>query len=79
MVLGLLTPHGMWYEASVKRAEPYNRIVQELPEMGADTIALVKQAIDQQRTAYVLVNNPLEGVRAHRQALVNELRALHKY
>ena len=75
MVLRLLTPLGMSYEAAVKRAEPYNRIIQELPDMRADTIALVKQAVAQQRTAYVLVNNRSEGSAPLTvQALVDELR-----
>jgi uncharacterized protein YecE (DUF72 family) len=60
-LLRLLTPLGTSYEAAVKRAEPYNRVVQELRDMRADTIALVKQAIAEQRTAYVLVNNRSEG------------------
>lgn len=33
VVLRLLTPLGVPYETAVKRAEPYNRIVQELPAM----------------------------------------------
>src|SRR5579884_2787171 len=61
VLLRLLTPLGMSYEAAVKRAEPYNRIVQELPEMRADTVGLVKQAVAEKRTAYVLVNNRSEG------------------
>ena len=55
VVLRLLTPLRMSYEAAVKRAEPYNRIIQELPDMRADTITLVSQAVVEQRTAYVLV------------------------
>jgi hypothetical protein len=39
MVLRLLTPLKMSYEAAKKRAEPYNKIVGELPEMRRDTIA----------------------------------------
>jgi hypothetical protein len=61
VVLRLLTPLGMSYEAAVKRAEPYNRIIQELSDMRADTIRLVQQAVAEQRHAYVLVNNRLEG------------------
>jgi len=69
---------GMSYEAAVKRAEPYNRIIQELPEMRADTIALVKQAVAEKRTAYVLVNNRFEGsapLTVH--ALVDDLRGVN--
>ncbi len=75
VVLRLLTPLGISYEAAVKRAEPYNRLIQELPEMRADTISLVKQAVAEQRTAYVLVNNRSEGSAPLTvQALVDELK-----
>jgi hypothetical protein len=68
----------MSYEAAVKRAEPYNRIVQELPDMRTDTIALVRQAVAQQRTAYILVNNRSEGsAPLTAQALVDELRRIN--
>ena len=78
VVLRLVTPLGLSYEAAVKRAEPYNRIVQELPEMRADTMALVQQAVAQQRTAYVLVNNRSEGSAPLTvQALVDQLRMQH--
>ena len=78
VVLRLVTPLGLSYEAAVKRAEPYNRIVQELPEMRADTVALVQQAVAQQRTAYVLVNNRSEGSAPLTvQALVDQLRMQH--
>ena len=60
-VLRLLTPLKMSYEAAKKRAEPYTRIVEELPEMRRDTITLVKQAVAESRRAYVLVNNRSEG------------------
>ena len=60
-VLRLLTPLGTSYAAAVKRAEPYDRIIEELPDMRTDTIALVKQAVTEQRQAYVLVNNRSEG------------------
>ena len=60
-VLRLLTPLKMTYEAAKKRAEPYNKIVGELPEMRRDTVNLVKQAIEGKRQAYVLVNNRSEG------------------
>lgn len=57
----LLTPLKMSYEAAKKRAEPYNKIVGELPEMRRDTIAIVQQSIQQAKPAYVLVNNRSEG------------------
>lgn len=60
-VLRLLTPLRMSYEAAKKRAEPYDRIVEELPEMRRDTVRLVAQAVTEHRRAYVLVNNRSEG------------------
>ncbi len=60
-VLRLLTPLKMSYEAAKKRAEPYNKVVGELPEMRRETVSLVKQAVAENRWAYVLVNNRAEG------------------
>jgi uncharacterized protein YecE (DUF72 family) len=60
-VLRLLTPLKISYEAAKKRAEPYTKIVGELPEMRRDTVHLVKQAVTENRRAYVLVNNRSEG------------------
>ena len=60
-VLRLLTPLTMTYEAAKKRAEPYTKIVGELPEMRRETVNLVNQAIGEKRQAYVLVNNRTEG------------------
>ena len=60
-VLRLLTPLKMSYEAAKARAEPYNKIVGELPEMRRDTIELVKKAMADKRQAYVVVNNRSEG------------------
>lgn len=61
MVLRLLTPLKMSYEAAKKRAEPYNKIVGELPEMRRDAIALIQHSIKIAKPAYVLVNNRSEG------------------
>ena len=60
-VLPLLTPRKMSYEAAKQRAEPYPKIVEELPEMRRDTVDLVKKAVEEKRNAYVLVNNRSEG------------------
>lgn len=60
-VLRLLTPLKMTYEAAKKPAEPYNKIVGELPEMKAPTVELISAAIVQKIRAYVLVNNRAEG------------------
>jgi hypothetical protein len=48
-------------EATKKRAEPYTKIVGELPEMRRETVSLVRQAVGMGRHAYVLVNNRAEG------------------
>jgi hypothetical protein len=47
-MLRLLTPLKMSYEAAKKRAEPYTKIVEELPEMRRDTVDLVKKAVDEE-------------------------------
>jgi hypothetical protein len=60
-VVRLLTPLKMSYAAAKKRAEPYTKIVGELPEMREDTVSLVRQAVSAGRHAYVLVNNRSEG------------------
>ena len=74
-VLRLLTPLKISYEAAKKRAEPYNKIVGELPEMRRDTVDLVKKAIEDKRQAYVIVNNRTEGNAPMTiQALMNALQ-----
>ena len=60
-VLRLLTPLKLSYETAKKRAEPYTKIVEELPEMRRDTVELVKQAVGEKRKAYLLVNKRSEG------------------
>jgi hypothetical protein len=60
-VFRLLTPLKMSYEAAKKRAEPYAKIVEELPQMRRDTVELVRKAVNEDRRAYVLVNNRSEG------------------
>src|SRR5687768_10409941 len=60
-VMRLLTPLKMSYEVATKRAEPYTKIVGELPDMRKEAVVLIKDAIGHNRRAYVLVNNRLEG------------------
>lgn len=60
-VIRLLTPLKMTYEAAKKRAEPYDKIVGELPEMRKDTVSLIQEATAENRSTYVLVNNRSEG------------------
>jgi len=74
-VLRLLTPLKMSYEAAKKRAEPYTKIVEELPEMRRDTVELARKAVAENRRTYVLVNNRSEGnAPLTVQALVDGLR-----
>jgi hypothetical protein len=44
-VLRLLTPLGMSYATAKKRAEPYTKIVEELPTMRREAVQLVQQAV----------------------------------
>jgi len=75
-VLRLLTPLKISYEEAKKRAEPYNKIVGELPEMRRDTVDLVKKAMEEKRQAYVIVNNRTEGnAPLTIQALMNAFQA----
>ena len=73
-VLRLLTPLKMSYEAAKKRAEPYTKIVEELPQMRRETVQVVRQAVSEGRRAYVLVNNCSEG-NAPLTILTDQLRA----
>ncbi|MGQ0695998.1 MAG: DUF72 domain-containing protein [Nitrospiraceae bacterium] len=61
VVVRLLTPLGLAYEKAVDRYKPYDRIVQAQPRMRQDTIALVRQAVADGKSIYVLVNNRAEG------------------
>jgi hypothetical protein len=60
-VLRLLTPLGVSYATTKKRAEPYTKIVEELPQMRQETVELVRKTVGEGRRAYVLVNNWAEG------------------
>jgi hypothetical protein len=54
-------PLKMSYEAAKKRAEPYNKVVVELPDMRKDAVALIHQSIRLAKPVYVLANNRSEG------------------
>jgi hypothetical protein len=63
-------------EAAKKRAEPYAKIVEELPEMRRDTVELVRRVVTDNRSVYALVNNRAEGnAPLTIQGLVDQLRA----
>jgi hypothetical protein len=59
----------MSYEAAKKRAEPYNRIVGELPDMRRETLILIKDAVNDNRKAYVLVNNRMRRSQFRRSVM----------
>ena len=58
---GALTRLKMSYEAVKRRAEPYTKIMEELPQMRRETVHMARQAASQGRHVYVLVNNRAEG------------------
>ena len=60
-MLRLLTPLKMSHSVAKQRAEPYTKIVEELPQMRQETVELVRKAVGESRRAYVLVNNRAEG------------------
>jgi hypothetical protein len=60
-VLDFLTPSGMSYEAEKKRAEPYTKIEEELPQMRRAAVQSVRQGVGAGRRAYELVNNRCKG------------------
>ena len=41
--------------------EPYTKIVEELPQMRRETGHVARHAVNEDRRAYVLVNNRAEG------------------
>lgn len=61
IVIRLLTPLGVAYADAVRAARPYDRLVRALPRMRGETVGLVRDAVEQGRQAYVLVNNRAEG------------------
>jgi uncharacterized protein YecE (DUF72 family) len=60
-VLRLLTPLGMSYAVANKRAKPYTKMVEELPQMRRGSVELIRQAVGAGLRPYVLVNNRAEG------------------
>lgn len=74
ILLRLLPPPGMSHGEAVTWAQPYNRIIRPLPEMRGQALALIQQAVAENRGAYVLVNNRAEGCAPLTiQALVDQL------
>jgi len=74
-VLRLPTSLKISNEAAQRRAEPYIKIVGELPEMRRNTVELVSKAVAENRRASVLVNNRSEfNALLIIQALVDQLQ-----
>jgi uncharacterized protein YecE (DUF72 family) len=67
----LLTPRDKKYHEAVKAYEPYDKLVRPLPEMRESTVRLTRQAVEERRRAYILVNNRSEG---HAPATAKALR-----
>ena len=57
----ILTPVGMSYQQTVKKFEPFDKIINPLPEMRADVMKLVEIAVKSRKIAYLLINNRAEG------------------
>jgi uncharacterized protein YecE (DUF72 family) len=80
ILMRLLTPRDKKYHEAVKAYEPYDKLVRPLPEMREAAVGLVRQAVDERRRAYVLVNNRSEGhapgtVKALHSMLVHDAAA----
>ena len=60
-VLRLLTPLKMSYEGAKTRAEPYMKIIEELPAMRRETVELVRRSVAEHRRTYALVISLSEG------------------
>ena len=61
IIARILTPLGMSYQETVKKFEPYNRIVERQPKMRADLMKLIEISVKEQKYAYLLINNRVEG------------------
>ena len=61
IVARILTPPGMAYSETVKKFEPFDKIVEPLPTMRADVLKLVAIAVKERKYAYLLINNRAEG------------------
>jgi uncharacterized protein YecE (DUF72 family) len=75
-VVRLLTPPGVAHADAVRRYAPYDRLVAPQPRMRSDTLALIRQAIEEQTAIFVLANNRAEGnAPSTIQAIAGELEA----
>jgi uncharacterized protein YecE (DUF72 family) len=61
LVLRWLLRSGLSYEAAVERYSPFDRIVDDDPETRASVAAAAFRFFEQDKAAYVIVNNKAEG------------------
>ena len=77
-IVRLLTPLGLSHAEAVKRYAPYDRLTQPIPTMRKDTLALIVQAVEEQKPVHILVNNRTEGNAPMTiQALIDEFGRKH--
>ena len=62
-MIRLLTPWGMRYEDSYKKAYPFDRLVEGMmaPEMVLETVEIVKGAVEKGELANWIINNRAGG------------------
>ncbi|MFH1006461.1 MAG: DUF72 domain-containing protein [Candidatus Latescibacterota bacterium] len=73
IVSRVLTPLAVKYSDAVKRFQPYNQIVERLPEMRHDVLDLVETAMGRKMLAYILINNRSEGSAPYTISEMNEM------
>lgn len=61
LVVRLLIPPGRRYAVEKARLEPFDRIASPQPEMRSECVALIREAADAGREAWVIANNKAEG------------------
>lgn len=63
LILRLMTPRGVRYEEAYAKAHPFDRLVpgMALPRMFEETAAIVRTALDREKTVYVVINNRAGG------------------
>lgn len=60
-VARLLTPLGLSYKEAVDKLSPYREIKTRIASMRRDVLSIAKRAITRKATAYIIINNRLEG------------------
>ena len=60
-IIRLLTPREMNYQQTYSRYQPFDKLLEEFPEMYQETVQLILEAIDREISVYVVVNNRIGG------------------